>query len=81
MKLKILTETIDNTETAREFIREVIELGEKYNANFFIVTDGASATRNNGNNDAVRNARLAQIEWEKRNGFDPDEDWLNTQNV
>ena len=32
----------------------------------------------NGNgksNPAVKNARNCQIEWEKENGFDPDEDW------
>lgn len=53
-------------ENAREFLREVIRLSEIYGVNFFCVTDGASA---------IRNARDAQIKWEKENGYDPDEDW------
>lgn len=53
---------------------DVGKLAKKYNANYFIVTDGASGTSNNGN-PAVKHARDTQIEWEKQNGFDPDEDW------
>lgn len=67
--------------TARKFVWDVGKLAKKYNANYFIVTDGASGTSNgNGgvSNPAVRNARLAQIEWEKNNGGDPDEDWSDT---
>lgn len=75
-----ITEACKNVDEARKFVRDVDKLAKKYNANYFIVTDGASGTRNGiyGNkvpNDAVRNARNAQKEWENKNGFDPDEDW------
>lgn len=69
-----VNEACKDVETARKFVRDVGKLAKKYDANYFIVTDGASGTSNNGN-PAVANARRAQIEWEKRNGFDPDEDW------
>lgn len=64
----------DKLKHARKFCSEVRELAKKYNLPFFIVTDGASATCNNGC-DAVRNARNCQIRWEKENGFDSNEDW------
>lgn len=53
---------------------EVKELAKKYNLPFFVVTDGASATFNNGC-AAVKNARDNHIKWEKENGYDPYEDW------
>jgi hypothetical protein len=59
---------------ARQLCKEVEELCKKYDMSFFFVTEGASITRNKGN-DAVRNAREAQVRWEKENRFDPDEDW------
>lgn len=59
---------------ARKFCIEVKELAKKYNLPFFVVTDGASATNNNGC-DAVKNARDNHIKWEKENGYDPYEDW------
>lgn len=62
--------------TARQFVADVDKLAKKYDANYFIVTDGASGIHNNGNS-AVRNARLAQIKWEKENNGDPNEDWSN----
>ncbi len=58
----------------RKFCLEVKELAKKYNLPFFVVTDGASATSNNGC-VAVKNARDNHINWEKENGFDPYEDW------
>ena len=64
-----------NVEKARELCSKVAGLAKEYNLPFFFVTEGASITRNNGC-DAVRNAREAQIEWEKKNGADPDEDWI-----
>lgn len=64
----------EKLELAREFCKEVRELAEKYNLPFFVVTEGASATSNNGNN-AVKNARDNHIQWEKENGRDPYEDW------
>ena len=33
---------------ARQFCQEVKEIAQKYNLPFFVVTDGASATSNNG---------------------------------
>ena len=58
----------------RKFCLEVKELAKKYNLPFFVVTDGASTTSNNGC-VAVKNARDNHINWEKENGFDPYEDW------
>ena len=77
-----LTESCKDVETARKFLQEVDDLSKKYDANFFIVTDGASMTRNGrGKSEpVVKNARDSQIEWEKKNGGDPDEDWLKHTN-
>lgn len=69
-----VNEACKDVKTARKFVREVEKLAKRYDANYFIVTDGASGIHNNGN-PAVKNARDAQIEWEKKNGYDPDEDW------
>ena len=69
-----VNEACKDVKTARKFVREVEKLAKRYDANYFIVTDGASGIHNNGN-PAVKNARDAQIEWEKENGYDPDEDW------
>ena len=71
-----VSEACKDVKTARKFVHEVGNLAKKYDANYFIVTDGASGTSNNGN-PAVKNARDAQIKWEKEHGFDPDEDWSN----
>lgn len=51
-------------EIARQFCKEVRQLAVKYNLPFFVVTDGASATLNNGYS-AVKNARKNHIKWEK----------------
>jgi hypothetical protein len=59
---------------ARKFVKDVIDMAKERNLNCFVVTDGASGITNNGN-EAVRNARKAQEEWERKHGFDPDEDW------
>lgn len=64
----------EKVKKAREFCQEVNELAKKYNLSFFLVTEGASITKNSGSL-AVRNARDAHIKWEKENGFDPDLDW------
>lgn len=74
----IIVESCKDVETARKFLQEVDDLSKKYDANFFIVTDGASMTRNGrGKSEpAVKNARDSQIKWEKKNGGNPDEDWL-----
>lgn len=71
---QVAEEACKDVKTAREFVQKVGKLAKKYDANYFIVTDGASGISNNGN-PAVKHARDAQIEWEKKNGFDPDEDW------
>ena len=71
-----INEACKNTEEARKFVTDVRKIAKKYDANFFVVTDGASGYHNGPNsNPAVKNARDQQIEWEKKNGFDPDEDW------
>lgn len=69
-----MVENKDKMIIARKFCKEVRELAKKYDLPFFVVTNGASATSNNGC-DAVKNARDNHIKWENRNGFDPDEDW------
>lgn len=56
------------------FAEEVKRLGEMFNLSFFFVTEGVSVTSNK-DCDAVRNARLAHIEWEKANGIDPNHSW------
>lgn len=71
-----INEACKDLKHAREFVYKVGQLAKKYDANYFIVTDGASGIHNKGN-DAVRNARQSQIKWEKKNGADPDEDWSN----
>lgn len=64
----------EQIQKARQFCQEVKELAQKYGVPFFVVTDGASATSNNGC-PAIKNARDNHILWEKANGYDPDEDW------
>ena len=59
---------------SRRFCLEVKELAKKYDLPFFVVTDGASTTSNNGC-AAVKNARGSHIKWGKENGYDPYEDW------
>ena len=59
---------------SRRFCLEVKELAKKYDLPFFVVTDGASATSNNGC-AAVKNARDSHIKWEKENGYDRYENW------
>lgn len=59
---------------ARKFCKEVKELAQQYDLPFFLVTDGASATSNNGC-EAVKNARDNHIQWELKNNYDPYEDW------
>lgn len=63
-------------ERARKFVSLVKKMAKRRNLNMFIVTDGASATLNNGNK-AVRNARRAHIKWEIEHGFNPNEDYGN----
>ena len=75
MKGDIMTkQNNEKIKKARTFCLEVKELAKKYNLPFFVVTDGASATSNNGC-IAVKNARDNHIKWEKENGYDPYEDW------
>ena len=73
-KAQNMRESCKDVAEARKFVTEVGELAKEYDANYFIVTDGASGIHNEGN-PAVRNARNAQVEWEKENGFDPDDAW------
>lgn len=68
----------NDLDNARKFCLEVKTLAQKYNLPFFVVTNGASATSNNGCT-AVKNARDSHIEWEKKNGYDPYEDWSKNE--
>jgi hypothetical protein len=61
---------------ARDMMKDISDIADRYGKNVFAVTDGASLTRNNGS-DPVRRARLAHIAYEKSIGSDPDEDWMN----
>ena len=63
-----------NLTKAQKFCLEVKQLAAKYNLPFFVVTEGASATCND-DCDAVKNARTAHIQWEKRHSIDSDHDW------
>lgn len=73
-----ITEACKDVKAARKFVSDVEKLAKKYDANYFIVTDGASGIHNDGN-PAVKNARDSHIEWEKKNGHDPYEDWSGKQ--
>ena len=69
---------MSNINKARKFCSDVEKLALKYNLPFFVVTDGASMTRNK-NCQAVSNARQKHIEWEKKHSIDSDEDWLQNK--
>lgn len=69
-----ITEACKNPREARRFVQDAEKLAKKYNANYFLVTDGASGT-NNKDNKAVKYCRDALKEWERKNKFNPDEDW------
>ena len=73
--MKFVANKDNKIDKARELCSKVANLSKEYGLSFFFVTEGASITRNNGC-DAIRHAREAQIEWEKKNGADPDEDWI-----
>lgn len=75
MRLKDLCLVPDKITQARNFCKEVADLAEKYDLSFFLVTEGASITRNNGV-EAVRHARECHEKREKKNGHDPNEDWM-----
>lgn len=64
----------NNLIKARAFCSEVEKISKKYNLEYFFVTEGASSTKVK-NCGAVRNARNNHIEWEKENGYNPNEDW------
>lgn len=64
----------NNLIKARAFCSEVEKISKKYNLEYFFVTEGASSTKVK-NSGAVRNARNNHINWEKENGYDPNEDW------
>lgn len=64
----------EKIEKARKFCEKVRILASEYDLPFFVVTDGASVTCNNGC-EAVRVARENHTKWEKEHGFDPEEDW------
>ena len=55
---------------AREFCKRVKDMAKEYDLSFFVVTEGASATSNNGC-EAVKNARDNHIKWELEHNFNP----------
>ena len=59
---------------AQEFCKKVANLAKQYNLPFFLVTDGASITVNNGC-DAVKVARENHIKWEQSHQIDSEHDW------
>lgn len=65
---------MDKNKKARKFCTEVKNLAKKYDLPFFLVTDGASITSDNGC-EAVKNARENHKKWEINHGLDPNEDW------
>lgn len=70
----------DDKIKAREFVSRVRDLALEYDLPFFIVTDGASATSNNGC-EAVRVARDNHIKYELSIGADPYEDWSKDKKI
>ena len=70
---------MDKKEKAREFCTKVKELAKVYDLSFFVVTEGASATSNNGC-EAVKNARDNHIKWDLEHNQDPYEDWSKESN-
>jgi ribosomal protein S18 acetylase RimI-like enzyme len=77
---RAMQEACKDLDTARQFVRDVGELAKKYDANYYIVTDGASGTNNRGN-PAVKHARDTMKKWESKHGFDPDEDWSKNESA
>ena len=67
---------------ARKLCNDVRKVAKKYDANFFFVTDGASAYSNgNGKSDpAVKAMRNEMDKWEDKNGFNSDDDWSEDMN-
>lgn len=76
MDYGIMMDSNDKIAKAREFCEKVRALANEYDLPFFVVTDGASSTHNNGC-EAVRIARENHIKWEEENGFNPSEDWTS----
>ena len=69
-----MNEEQNKIEKVREFCQKVKELAKEYNLSFFVVTEGASATSNNGC-EAVKNARDNHIKWELEHNSNLYEDW------
>ena len=66
----------DKLEKVRDSISKVKEyLISAGISSFFIISDRCSITNSKQNSVIVNKARNIQIEWEKKNGYDPDEDW------
>lgn len=59
---------MSGNEIAKAFVNEVKEMAKARGLNVFVLTDGVSGVSNNGN-PAIKNAKEAQIKWEKENGF------------
>lgn len=68
----------ETTRRARLFAARVRELAKEYDLDFFLVTQGASATSSRGC-EAVEHARRCHEEWEQAHGIDPEHDWAKEQ--
>ena len=75
-----MNEDSNKINKAREFCQKVKELALEYDLSFFVVTEGASATSNNGC-EAVKNARDNHIKWELEHNSNPYEDWSKDREV
>ena len=64
----------ENLTKAQQFCLDVEKLALEYNLPFFLVTEGASITRNT-NCEAVRMARKKHMDWEKIKGLDSKHNW------
>ena len=63
-----------NIQDVRMKLTKVSDILKEYHINGFVVSEGASITRNNGS-EKVKRARDIQVAWENENNGDPNEDW------
>ena len=63
-----------NIQDVRVKLTKVSDILKEYCINGFVVSEGASITRNDGS-EKVKRARDIQIAWENENNEDPNEDW------
>lgn len=74
LKVNKINEKEYELNRARLLCQEVNKLANKFNLEYFFITEGASSCHIK-NNDAIRTARQNHEKWEKEHGFNPQEDW------